>query len=359
MAFQMRAEHNQSMSDQNILTPRRLPAFGSRTITLVASLFVVFSAWCNVSGWLLSAIGMLGTAGYVLLLVPLVWCMLQILRQYRNDAPTFSILSRRRLRLWECLFVTVLIVSFVGASTSQPFGWDACAYRIPRVQRWLEEHRWCWLNSADDRMDISALAYEWMVAAQLALLKTDRLLFLINLVPYAMLPGLLFQAASSLGLTRRWALFVAAIIPFGYCYALQSAGLQNDGIGVFFGLSAVVIGRARSAKWLSPLWRYGLCFLSLALLSGLKITSVPLAGVLGIWIAWRERNSLLALLPQPMKVVPIVIACVLCSIIPISIANQIEAGHWSGDPANHYRHKSEHPLAAVSANSLFLAVCLT
>jgi len=342
------------MSVLSSQSPYRLPALGSRPVVLGAALFVSYAVWCNVSGWLLSAIGMLGAAGYALMLAPLAWGMIQILKQHRGSVPAFAFLSRRRLRLWEWLFVTLLIVSFVGACTTQPFGWDACAYRIPRVQRWLSEHRWCWLNSADDRMDISALAYEWMAAPQLALLKTDRLLFLNNLIPYAMMPGLLFQAAGGVGLTRRWALFLAAIIPFGYCYALQATGLQNDGIAVFFGLSAVVFGRARSARWLSPQWRFGLCFLSLALLSGLKITGVPLAGVLGIWIVWREWKSLRVLLRHSLSIVPLAAACVLCSILPISIANQVEAGHWSGDPENHYRHKSEHPLAAVSANSLFL-----
>ena len=354
MTFQWRAEQNHSMSVPSSQSPNRLPAFGSRPVVLGAALFVSYAVWSNVSGWLLSAVGMLGAAGYAVMLAPLCWGMVQILKQHRASVPEFAFLSRRRLRLREWLFVTLLIVSLVGACTTQPFGWDASAYRIPRVQRWLEEHRWCWLNSADDRMDISALAYEWMAAPQLALLKTDRLLFLINLIPYALLPGLLFQAAGSVGLTRRWALFLAACVPFGYCYALQSAGLQNDGIAVFFGLSAVVFGRARSARWLSPWWRFGLCFLSLALLSGLKITNVPMAGVLGIWIAWREWKSLRNLLPRSLKAAPILAACVLCSILPISIANQIHSGHWSGDPENNYRHKSEHPVAAVAANSLFL-----
>lgn len=354
MTFQWRAEQNRSMSVLSSQRPNRLPAFGSRPVVLGAALFVSYAVWCNVSGWLLSAVGMLGVAGYALMLAPLLWGMAQIVKQHRASAPAFALLSRRRMRLWEWLFISLLIVSLVGACTTQPFGWDACAYRIPRVQRWLAENRWCWLNSADDRMDISALAYEWMAAPQLALLKTDRFLFLINLIPYALMPGLLFQAAAGVGLTRRWALFLAAIVPFGYCYALQSAGLQNDGIAVFFGLSAVVFGRAGSARWLSPRWRFGLCFLSLALLSGLKITNVPLAGVLGIWILWREWKPLRNLLPEFLTVVPLLAACFLCSILPISIANQIEAGHWSGDPENHYRHKSEHPVAAVAANSLFL-----
>lgn len=349
-------ERIRNMSDSFIRSSGRLPAFGSRSVTLAASLFVLYAVWCNVCGWLLSAVGMLGPLGYLVVLLALAWGMAAIIRQHRASVPRFRFISRRRLRLREWMFLGVLVVSLAGACTTAPFGWDACAYRIPRVQRWLAEHRWCWLNSADDRMDISALAYEWLVAPQLALLKTDRLLFLNNLVPYALMPCLLFLAATATGLARRWALFLSAIVPFGYCYALQSAGLQNDGIGAFFGLAAVVLGRSRSARWLSPIWRLGLCFLSLALLSGLKITSAPLAGVLGIWIAWRERDSLRLLLSsQRLALVPCVLACVLCSIIPISIANQIETGHWSGDPDNHYRHKSQHPLAAVGANTLFLA----
>jgi len=317
-------------------------------------MFLLYAAWCSVAGWTLSAVGFLRPLGYLISLLPLIGGLALILRCYRLSHPAVEYPRRRRLHVREWMFMLILAIVLLGAVLNEPFGWDACAYRLPRVQQWLSEGRWTWLNSGDDRMDISAVSFEWMIAPQLALLKTDRLLFANNFIPYALMPGLCWLASRALGLRRGWALFLASILPLGFCFVLQAGGIQNDGIAAFFALVSVVLARSRSAKWLPPTWRLGLCFVGLALLSGLKLTNVPLAGVLGMWIAWREFKPLSKLALNYRWLSLVSAASITCSILPIALANQVFAGNWSGDPTNRYQHKAQNPLAAVVANGIFL-----
>ncbi|OYV06280.1 MAG: hypothetical protein CFE26_07125 [Verrucomicrobiales bacterium VVV1] len=319
-------------------------------------MFLLYAAWCSVAGWTLSAIGFLRPLGYLIALLPLVGGLALILKWYRHSLPAieYKYRRRRRFRTREWMFALILAIVLVGAVTNEPFGWDACAYRLPRVQQWLSEGRWTWLNSGDDRMDISAVSFEWMIAPQLALLKTDRLLFVNNFLPYALMPGLCWLASRAIGLRRDWSLFLSSVLPLGFCFVLQAGGLQNDGVAAFFALVSVVLARSTSAKWLPPTWRLGLCFVALALLSGLKLTNVPLAGVLGIWIVWREFKPLQMLGWNFRWLSFVATVSIACSILPIALANQIYAGNWSGDPTNRYQHKAQNPLAAVVANGIFL-----
>lgn len=323
-------------------------------VVMLAVMFLFYAAWCSVMGWTLSALGFLGPAGYLIGLLPLVAGLIGISRLHRLSRQGTGLQSLRRLRAYEWMFLLVLMVVLTGAVLHEPFGWDACAYRLPRVQRWLSEGRWSWLNSGDDRMDISALSFEWMIAPQLALLRTDRLLFLNNFLPYVLMPGLCWLASRVVGLRRDWALFLSALLPLGFCFVLQAGGIQNDGLAAFFALTSVVLARSKAADWLPGTWRLGLSLISLALLSGLKLTNVPLAGVLGIWVLWREFKPLCALLRNARWALPVSLVAIICSIIPISLANQLHSGNWSGDPLNRYRHKATNPLTAAAANVIFL-----
>jgi hypothetical protein len=324
----------------------------SDPLLLLSVLFLIYAVWANTSGWVLSWLSNLNIKGYIAALIPLFYLFYKVCRSYLSHNFTLR-KSIRKLRWSEISWIVVLAVIIAGALLNRPFGWDACAYRLPRVLRWLESNNWCWLNSADDRQDISALAFEWMIAPLYAIFKNDRPLFLINLIPYICMPRLCWLGSRATGINRQWALASSYLIPLGFCFSLQAGGVQNDGIASFFALMPIALLNAQCAPWLSKKWKFGISILSICILSGLKLTNLPLAGIIFIWIIWNYRGDILLYFTDIKWGAIMVVLSFLSSVLPISLANIRFTGHWSGDPGNVYRHKANDPLTAVYANALF------
>src|ERR1700685_2791722 len=103
--------------------------------------------------------------------------------------------------------------------------------------RWLIASReFC---TGSPRVHARACGIEWVSAPLIALIKTDRLLFLINIVSFLFLPGLIFSIFTRLGVRRRVAWHWMWIAPTGYCFLLQAGSIGNDLFGAPFALAAV------------------------------------------------------------------------------------------------------------------------
>lgn len=316
-------------------------------------IFLLYAVWANVTGWILSAVHMLNPIGYVATLVPLCYGYWILWSKYRKQGFSFN-LSIPKKQFLHIGWILVLFVILIGALAHRPFGWDACAYRLPRVLRWLESAQWRWLNSADDRQDISALAYEWMIAPIYALTQSDRLLFVINIVPFALMPYLCWHSARALCVSWQWSKIQSVLIPLGFCYSLQAGGVSNDGIGAFFALMPIALLAPTCCLWISAKWKMALSILSIAILSAIKLTNVPLAGMLLLWTIWMHRSCLHNYTKNLAPVAVVVIASVFCSILPIAAINWHYTGHYSGDPNNTYQHQSVSAKSALIVNACFL-----
>jgi hypothetical protein len=219
-------------------------------ICFIAVLYLVYAAWANVSGWFLSGLAQLNTVGYLLATLPLFYVWYRLAQVY-VDCGFAGLPQLRRAQTYEIAWIAVVIVIIVGALVNRPFGWDACAYRLPRVLCWLAENQWHWINSADDRQDISAPAFEWMASPLYALFRTDRMLFLINLVPYLCMPRLCWLASRAQGVSRQWSIILSFLVPLGFCFVLQAGGVSNDGLGAFFALLPISMLHGTGFRWLS------------------------------------------------------------------------------------------------------------
>lgn len=133
--------------------------------------------------------------------------------------------------------------------------------------------------------------FEWLSAPLILFTRTDRLLFLINLASYLMLPGLIFSVFTRLQVRPRTAWWWMWFLSSGWCFALQAGSDVNDSFAAIYPLAAVDFAlRARESKRVADLW---LSVLAAALLTRVKQNNIPLA-LPWAMAAWPSVRLLLA-----------------------------------------------------------------
>jgi hypothetical protein len=215
-------------------------------------------------------------------------------------------------------------MAFLGGALYAPSNYDALAYRLPRILHWLAAGQWHWIHTIFPRVNDRACGIEWVSAPFIALLRTDRPLFLINLVSFLLLPGLVFSVFTRLGVRRRVAWHWMWIVPTGYGFLLQAGSIGNDMFGAVFALATVDFAlRARISR--SPRDFFA-SMLAAALMTGAKTSNLPLL------LPWA-----LAILPSlrlglrwPLRTAVICLVAFAASVAPNSIFNQWYCGDWSG-----------------------------
>ena len=106
----------------------------------------------------------------------------------------------RRLRQpLPLIYFVIVVLSLVGGSIYQPWSFDAVTYRLPRLLIWWADRHWHWIGTLDHRLDFSSCGYEWQMLPIIELTHSDRALFLLNWIPYLLMPGLIFLAFRMLG----------------------------------------------------------------------------------------------------------------------------------------------------------------
>jgi hypothetical protein len=199
-------------------------------------------------------------------------------------------------------------------------------------------------------MDFSATGFEWLMAPTLILFKTDRLLFLINVISYALLPGLIYIAFTGLGISRRVAWYWMWLLPCAYCFVVQAGSIGNDTFAVVYFLSAIAFSlrAVKRSSW--PDAAFSL--LAAALMTGAKATNLPLLLPLVILIIPLKG----ILLRRPVLLTGILLICIFSSFIPTAISNSFYSGTWGGDKDNLYGVKISNPIAGVIGNSLQMTI---
>jgi len=309
-------------------------------MSLCLEIWLLYAATCSAAGWLFSFFHILNAPAYFVLHI-LFFLSISLLyrsqleylfrpRTLRKIRARFfparrsceNFLSLRRLL--PTSFFLLAFLALLAGSIYSPNNFDALTYRLPRVLNWLQDNGWSWLHTINVRLNNRATGFEWLIAPQLSLLHTDRLLFLLNYFSFLLLPGLLFCLLRECRAQARTAWLWMWLFPTGYGYLLQSSSICNDAFATVYALSATTLGLRFShhRKTRDLLF----CLLSCALLTGAKASNLPL--LLPVFLllifswksvlhAWR---SILAITP------PLIFA----SLIPVAYHNWKSCGDWTG-----------------------------
>jgi hypothetical protein len=321
------------------------------------TIWVLLSTWLVCTGWFLSLIKQLNAGGYVISLLLFGLMMVPLSRRGTLTSPrkikstlAWSKMARRFRRPFALIWMIYFLLALLGGALYAPTNYDALCYRIPRILHWWGHSEWCWIGDINDRMDFSAVGFEWLMAPLLILLKSDRLLFLINIISFAMLPGLIFSSFVGLGISKRVSWYWMWILPCAYCFVLQAGSIGNDTFATVYFLSAILFASRAIKK--SSWWNAALALLSAALLTGAKATNLPLLlPLLFIMLPlWK------ILIKRPFITFGVISIGFLISFIPIALFNIKHCGDWGGDPHNHHKVKISNPLVGMVGNSLQIVI---
>ncbi len=240
------------------------------------------------------------------------------------------------------------LLAFIGGAFYPPTTHTAMTYRTPRVLHWLAEGHWYWIHTPDYRMNDRCCGFEWVTAPVLLFTRSDRGLFLINFIPFLLMPGLTYSVFTRLGVRPRVAWYWMWLLPTGYNFLVQAGSLGNDTFPTVYALAAVDFGlRAWESRRPADLW-YSV--LAAALLSGAKASNLPLGLPWAILVF-----ALLPLLTRRLVTsVGVILLAATVSALPTLILNVRYCGDWSGLTLEHAGMGMKSPLVGVWGNALLL-----
>jgi hypothetical protein len=316
------------------------------------AIWVWLCAYLNCAGWALSAIHQLHAGGYAVAL--LIWLVALYVWRKKTSAQIlprvrWQKIRRRFRRPIPLAFLILATLACLGGVLYPPTNYDALAYRIPRVLHWLADGHWHWIQTIFPRVNQRGCGIEWVSAPFIALTKTDRWLFLINVISFLLLPGLVFSVFTRLGVRRHVAWHWMWIVPTGYCFLLQAGSIGNDLFGAPLALAAVDFAlRAKITK--SPRDFFA-SLLAAALMTGAKTSDLPLLLPWGIAIL----PSLKLTWHRPMQTAAVCTIAVFASFLPTAVLNARFCGDWTGWKAEGTPQRNA-PLLRVPANAVLITV---
>jgi hypothetical protein len=370
----------------------------------LVKLWIWLSALASVAGWTLSALGMLNKTGYVLF-AAVVLVLVFLLRKgplFSRLSPvqTWNKLRRRFRRFLPASFATLAALVFLSGLLYAPNDHTGLSYRLPRVLQWLSHGRWFWIHTPNYRMNDRACGIEWLSAPLLLFLKSDRALFLLNFIPFILMPGLIYSVWTRLGVRPRVAWSWMWLVPTGYCFLIQAGGIANDAFPTVYALAMMDFAlrawkkgqgsRAEGRGWtaacnaqcsvLNPFCSdLGLSLLSAALVVGAKASNLPLGLPWAIiffptlaraWTVLLETRN-----PKPETQNPklktrttfhvsrftfhaawafLFLIAILVSFIPTAILNIHYIHDWSGLSIEHTGMAMKNPIAGIFGNAVLL-----
>lgn len=313
----------------------------------VAALFLVYVVWSSLLGWGLSAIHQLRPHAYLMLL-PLLLGAWYGVWQHLGGGFTVCCRWKRWRRPEVATWACVAIVALIGGLMHTPANFDGVTYRLPRLLYWVQEHGWHWIGAVESRLDYNSACFEWMMLPLLFLMKSDRWLFLLNWIPYVILPSLCFVALRSLSVKSSVAARWMWWIPCLYGLAMQAGSIGNDGIAAWFALACIVFVARAQVSGSSLCW--GLAMSAAACMTAIKASNLPLLLPLVVHaLLMLRRRSWMISWP---KLIPWVIVAMVVSFLPTAILNQMHCGDWAGDPQNLGGMRVTEPVKGVVGNAV-------
>ena len=310
------------------------------------------SVLASVAGWLLSALGQLNEAGYAVLGVAGaagLWFGRKALGLTSPRGLCHWKKARARFRRWlPGSFAVLALLVLLGGALYPPTTHTAMTYRTPRVLHWLAEGHWHWIHTPNYRMNNRCCGLEWLTAPVLLSIRSDRPLFLINFMPFLLMPGLTFSVFTRLGVRPRVAWHWMWLLPTGYNFLLQAGSLANDTFPTVYALAAVDFGlRAWVSRRPSDLW-YSLR--AAALLTGAKASNLPLL------LPWAILVCALwpLLTRRPVMSFLVIVLAATASALPTLVLNVRYCGDWSGLVLEHAGMNMKNPFVGIWGNALLL-----
>ena len=318
----------------------------------LAAIWLVYVAWSSSAGWILSWFGQLNRTGYLLALVPLLAASAALWKTTAGGnfviPRIYPHLKRPAVAAW----MLVAILCLVGGILYAPSNYDGLSYRLPRILYWWQENRWQWLEDADSRMNYSGAGLEWQTLPLMVLSGSDRLLFLLNWIPFLFFPALTFHALKTFSVGNSAAARWMWILPLCYGFALQASSIGNDGLGGILTVASLAFsGLAEKRRSLAALV---LAAIAASALGGLKLSNLPLMLPIGIfWLkaAWSMRSAI-----RGWSLIPGIVAIILTSFLPLAVLNQVHCGNWAGDPNDDFKLRITKTLPGLVGNTFNLVV---
>lgn len=317
-------------------------------------LWIWISAFATIAGWTLSVFGQLNRTGYTLAIAVFV-VFLFIKRKRCALAYPWKFEAKKLIhhfhRPLPLSFAVVAVLVFLGGSLYPPDNYTAITYRFPRILQWLAHGSWFWIHTTNYRMNDRACGIEWLSAPLLLFTKSTRLLFLLNFLPFLLMPGLTFSVLIRMGVRSRVAWQWMWLLPTGYIFLLQAASAANDFFPTVYGLAAMDFAfRWRESKNWSDLSN---SILSAALLTGAKAGNLPLLlpwAILMAAGAWQtaRQNALLKLVG---RLIPVILVSAVVSFLPTAILNFVYCGDWTGAVLEEPRMLVDNPFIGVAGNA--------
>ncbi len=310
-----------------------------------ALLWIWICAVLNCAGWGLSALHLLNARSYA---VVFLLGLLLLARWRPLFFPTgwlsfgWARCRHRFRRPLPLAFLVLTSLIFLGGALYAPSNYDAMTYREPRILHWLAAGQWHWIHTIYPRVNARACGVEWVSAPLMVFTQSDRLLFLINVVSFLLMPGLVYSVFTRLGVRRKVAWYWMWIVPTGHCFVLQAGSSGNDLFGAPFVLAAIdfalrarVSGRTRD---------FFASILAAALMTSAKTSDLPLLLVWGVAIlpSWRR------LFDRPLRLALVSVIGVACSFLPTALLNQHYCADWTGWKSEGTCVKSDPPLRLAS-----------
>jgi|SRR5882724_3166452 len=310
--------------------------------------WIWISSFATLAGWTLSTFGQLNRASYAVFSGIVVVVVLSLRKNFepvpdKKNSRGKKLLRRFR-RLLPFSFAAVAILIFASGVIHAPDNYTGLTYRTARVLQWLSHGHWFWIHTGNYRMNDRACGIEWLSAPILLFTHSTRPLFLLNFLPFLLLPGLIFSVFTQLGVRPRVAWQWMWLLPTGHIFLLQAGSIANDAFPTIYALAAMDFSlRARKSKRISDLWH---SILAAALLTGAKGSNLPLL------LPWAFLVfPLMPLLRKRMiATATIILLAALISFLPTAILNAHFCGDWSGAKLEPSVMTVKNPLAAVSGN---------
>jgi len=315
--------------------------------TLWLSHWVLFAASCNIAGWALSLIRALHLPGFALA-IPAIWWLLALLAGLpRPSFRDLRFLHRWRTRITKLLplaFALLALLALSGGLLHPPNNFDALNYRMPRVAHWLMAQRWEWIPANNNNLNTRSAGFEWLMAPMIALLRTDRLLFVFNLISFLCLPGLVFSLFRGLGAGRRVSHAWMWLLPAAYVFALQAGGVGNDLPAAMFALAAFDFG----FRWRKTGSRtcFALALAACAMMTAIKPTTLTLLLPFAVLFLGMWKPAL----ARPLPTLLLAGLLAFASFLPSALLNIRHCGDWTGAAAENPAYGSVEPLTGIVGN---------
>ena len=333
-------------------------------------IWLLYAATCSAAGWLFSFFHILNAPAYFVLHI---FFFLSICLFYRPQLKHFFCLHtlhkiRARLfparrsnehtlslrRLLPASFFLLSIIALIGGLIYEPNNHDGLSYRIPRALHWLTHGSWFWTGNADTRMDTRSLGFEFLSVPFLALLHSDRLIFLWNWTGFLFLPGLIFQLSRRLGASGRVAWNWMWLVPSAYGIVLQAGSIGNDFIaGVFF-LASLALATGRQPV---PFRDLALSAAAMAICAGIKSTNI-LWALPWLCVILPQTKTLLR---RPWVTTALLLVCLALCSFPVWLSNQLQCGDWTGEKAEAITSLEKpitikNPAVGIAGNLILLGI---